>query len=150
MILFQNIPVLSFNNNSWNLPLQDLYMQVGIELLLSGLFCQPDLVNFFLKWLLPFDDPVLGMKRTRLAFSTRQSKNNQVLLSFLNFRNYVLLNYKVWNTCLTPSNAWILKPLLGNAETRNASDPLIASSFNRTNFSSPRSPLKRQPENLGK
>ena len=45
---------------------------------------------------------------------------------------------------LTPSKAWILKPLLGNAEIRNASDPFWASSLKRTNFSSPRSPLKRQ------
>ena len=45
---------------------------------------------------------------------------------------------------LTPSNAWILNPLLGNAEIRNASDPFWASSLKRTNFSSPRSPLKRQ------
>ena len=58
--------------------------------------------------------------------------------------------YKIgctWNKkvfLLTPSNAWILNPLLGNAEIRNASDPFWASSLKRTNFSSPRSPLKRQ------
>ena len=58
--------------------------------------------------------------------------------------------YKIgWNRnkkvfLLTPSNAWILNPLLGNAEIRNASDPFWASSLKRTNFSSPRSPLKRQ------
>ena len=58
--------------------------------------------------------------------------------------------YKIgwtWNKkvfLLTPSKAWILNPLLGNAEIRNASDPFWASSLKRTNFSSPRSPLKRQ------
>ena len=65
-------------------------------------------------------------------------------------QNYQISTCKIewtWNKnvfLLTPSNAWILNPLLGNAEIRNASDPFWASSLKRTNFSSPRSPLKRQ------
>ena len=69
-------------------------------------------------------------------------------------QNYLISSgnflYKIgwnWNKkvfLLTPSKAWILNPLLGNAEIRNASDPFWASSLKRTNFSSPRSPLKRQ------
>ena len=65
-------------------------------------------------------------------------------------QNYQISRCKIgwtWNKkvfLLTPSKAWILNPLLGNAEIRNASDPFWASSLKRTNFSSPRSPLKRQ------
>ena len=54
---------------------------------------------------------------------------------------------KIWlKKIFTPSNAWMLKFLLGNAKTRNASVPIGVASDNLINFSPVRSPRNRHAE----